>query len=45
MEGGRATGVITRGMFGHHFVPADLVLLAAGGFGTPRHPEKFRYPV
>jgi choline dehydrogenase-like flavoprotein len=35
MEGGRATGVITRGMFGHHFVPADLVLLAAGGFGTP----------
>lgn len=35
MEGGRATGVVTRGMVGHHFVPADLVVLAAGGFGTP----------
>jgi choline dehydrogenase-like flavoprotein len=35
MEGGRAKGVITRGMVGHHFVPADLVVLAAGGFGTP----------
>jgi len=35
MDGGRATGVVTRGMVGHQFVPADLVVLAAGGFGTP----------
>ncbi len=35
MEGGRAKGVIARGMVGHHFVPGDLVVLAAGGFGTP----------
>jgi choline dehydrogenase-like flavoprotein len=35
MDGGRATGVVTRGTVGHHFVPADLVVLAAGGFGTP----------
>jgi len=35
MDGGRATGVVTRGMVGHEFVPADLVVLAAGGFGTP----------
>jgi ferredoxin len=35
IEGGRAKGVVTRGMVGHQFVPADLVVLAAGGFGTP----------
>ena len=35
VDGGRATGVVTRGMVGHQFVPADLVVLAAGGFGTP----------
>jgi choline dehydrogenase-like flavoprotein len=34
-EGGRAKGVVTRGMTGHRFIPADLVVLAAGGFGTP----------
>ncbi|HET7929468.1 MAG TPA: FAD-dependent oxidoreductase [Actinomycetota bacterium] len=34
-EGGRATGVITRRKAVHRFVPADLVVLAAGGFGTP----------
>ncbi len=27
--------VVTRGIVGHQFVPADLVVLAAGGFGTP----------
>jgi choline dehydrogenase-like flavoprotein len=31
-EGGRAVGVMTRGA---RFLPADLVVLAAGGFGTP----------
>jgi choline dehydrogenase-like flavoprotein len=36
IEGGRATGVVARGAaFFHRFVPADLVVLAAGGFGTP----------
>jgi len=34
-EGGRATGVIARRRGVHRFVPADLVVLAAGGFGTP----------
>lgn len=34
--GGRATGVIARGRLGgRRFVPADLIVLAAGGFGTP----------
>lgn len=35
VEGGRAQGVVTRKPVGHQFVPADLVVLAAGGFGTP----------
>jgi choline dehydrogenase-like flavoprotein len=35
IEGGRATGVIVRRKTLHRFVPADLVVLAAGGFGTP----------
>jgi choline dehydrogenase-like flavoprotein len=34
-EGHRATGVVTSGRGAHRFVPADLVVLAAGGFGTP----------
>ena len=34
-DGGPATGVITGGGGLHRFVPADLVVLAAGGFGTP----------
>jgi choline dehydrogenase-like flavoprotein len=34
-DGGRASGVLTRGLGGHRFVPADVVVLAAGGFGTP----------
>lgn len=34
-DGGWATGVITRRKAVHRFVPADLVVLAAGGFGTP----------
>ncbi|HEX6581154.1 MAG TPA: FAD-dependent oxidoreductase [Actinomycetota bacterium] len=35
IEDGRATGVVTRTKALHGFVPADLVVLAAGGFGTP----------
>ncbi|HKN80336.1 MAG TPA: FAD-dependent oxidoreductase [Actinomycetota bacterium] len=35
IEDGRATGVVTRTKALHRFVPADLVVLAAGGFGTP----------
>jgi choline dehydrogenase-like flavoprotein len=34
-ESGHATGVIARRRGMHRFVPADLVVLAAGGFGTP----------
>jgi choline dehydrogenase-like flavoprotein len=34
-SGSRATGVIVRKGFRKHFVRADLVVLAAGGFGTP----------
>jgi choline dehydrogenase-like flavoprotein len=34
-ERGRASGVVTRRNGIHRFVPADLVVLAAGGFGTP----------
>ena len=33
--GSRAAGVIVRKGFRKHFVRADLVVLAAGGFGTP----------
>ena len=35
IEGGRATGVVARRSGIHRFVPADLVVLSAGGFGTP----------
>lgn len=35
IEGGRATGVLTGGLLGARFHPADLVVVAAGGFGTP----------
>ncbi|MET0801596.1 MAG: FAD-dependent oxidoreductase, partial [Actinomycetota bacterium] len=35
IEDGRATGLVTRTKALHRFVPADLVVLAAGGFGTP----------
>jgi choline dehydrogenase-like flavoprotein len=34
-QDGRASGVIARRKGVHRFVPADLVVLAAGGFGTP----------
>lgn len=35
MEDGRATGVIARRGLSRRFYPADLVVLAAGGFATP----------
>jgi choline dehydrogenase-like flavoprotein len=35
IENGRATGVETRHGWTRQFHPADLVILAAGGFGTP----------
>jgi choline dehydrogenase-like flavoprotein len=35
IEGDRATGVVARVKGRHRFIPADLVVLAAGGFGTP----------
>jgi choline dehydrogenase-like flavoprotein len=35
IEGGRATGVVARAAAASRFIPADLVVLAAGGFGTP----------
>src|SRR5512136_3111959 len=35
IDGGHATGVMVRNGFAHHFMPADLVVLAAGGLGTP----------
>jgi choline dehydrogenase-like flavoprotein len=35
IERGRATGVIVRRRALHRFVPADVVIVAAGGFGTP----------
>jgi choline dehydrogenase-like flavoprotein len=34
-QGGRATGVRVKRGWSRHFFPADLVVLAAGGFGTP----------
>jgi choline dehydrogenase-like flavoprotein len=40
IEDGRATGLVTRTKALHRFVPADLVVLAAGGFGTPRILER-----
>jgi choline dehydrogenase-like flavoprotein len=35
IENGRATGVAARQGWARRFYPADLVVLAAGGFGTP----------
>ena len=35
IEDGRATGVWAHQGLLHHFYPADLVILAAGGFATP----------
>jgi choline dehydrogenase-like flavoprotein len=35
IEERRATGVLARNGWARHFYPADLVILAAGGFGTP----------
>lgn len=35
IERGRATGVEARHGLMRHFYPADLIILAAGGFGTP----------
>jgi choline dehydrogenase-like flavoprotein len=35
IENGRATGVEARKGWARRFYPADLVVLAAGGFGTP----------
>ncbi len=35
IRGGRATGVWARRGLSRHFFPADLVVLAAGGLGTP----------
>ncbi len=35
IDQGHATGVMVRNGFAHHFMPADLVVLAAGGLGTP----------
>jgi choline dehydrogenase-like flavoprotein len=35
VEGRRATGVVARRGLRREFMPADLVVLAAGGFGTP----------
>jgi choline dehydrogenase-like flavoprotein len=39
-SGSRATGVIVRKGLRNQFLPADLVILAAGGFGTPGILEK-----
>jgi choline dehydrogenase-like flavoprotein len=35
VEGGRAAGVWARNGFSRRFFPADLIVLAAGGLGTP----------
>ena len=35
IEQGKATGVVARKGWLRHFYPADLVILAAGGLGTP----------
>ena len=35
IEHGRATGVMARNGWARRFHPADLIVLAAGGFGTP----------
>lgn len=35
IDRGHATGVMVKNGLAHHFLPADLVVLAAGGLGTP----------
>jgi choline dehydrogenase-like flavoprotein len=35
IDSGHASGVMVKNGFAHHFMPADLVVLAAGGLGTP----------
>ncbi|HYL08728.1 MAG TPA: GMC family oxidoreductase N-terminal domain-containing protein [Candidatus Udaeobacter sp.] len=35
LEDGRATGVVARQGWRHRFFPADVVVVSAGGFGTP----------
>jgi choline dehydrogenase-like flavoprotein len=35
IEGSRTKGVLAKKGWAEHFFPADLVVLAAGGFGTP----------
>ena len=45
IEGGRATGVVARTKALHRFIPADLVVLAAGGFGTPADPRTLGHRV
>jgi choline dehydrogenase-like flavoprotein len=35
VRGGRVTGVVSRGPLGRRWHPADLVVVAAGGLGTP----------
>ncbi len=45
IEDGRATGVWAhQGLLHHHFYPADLVILAAGGFATPAILEESGIP-
>ena len=44
IEDGRATGAWARHGLGHRFYPADLVILAAGGFATPAILEESGIP-
>jgi choline dehydrogenase-like flavoprotein len=44
IEGARATGVLVNGPLGQRFHAADLVVLAAGGMGTPAILERSGIP-
>lgn len=44
IEGGRARGVVARRGWRRAFLPADLVVLAAGGLGTPAILERSGLP-
>jgi choline dehydrogenase-like flavoprotein len=44
IEGGRAVGVVIAGPMGPRLLTADLVVLAAGGFGTPAILERSGIP-
>jgi choline dehydrogenase-like flavoprotein len=44
IEGGRAVGVVTGGPIGRRLLTADLIVLAAGGFGTPAILERSGIP-